>query len=151
MLLLLEKLWSSQVISCTFHNSSGALTCAHFWPDRVIRIMITANGILSRFLLWAPASFMKWVLCQCLPLPAVMSSHLYYTYSIFLEISTWFCFVVAMFPVWGIHVVHVPISFMVISIIPRQSYDCLSGIEITMKDMGIKPQLSINNQCKPWA
>ena len=77
MLLLLKK--NDDPNRLNFDNSSAALTSAHLGQDRVIRIIITAKRILSRIPLGAHASFVKWVLSQCLPLSAVISSHLYHT------------------------------------------------------------------------
>ena len=46
---------------CTCHVSSAAVSCAHPWPDWIIRIIIiaTAKWLFTRFRLWAHKPFVK--------------------------------------------------------------------------------------------
>ena len=49
---------SSQL--CTCHDS-WVVTCANLWPDRIIKIIITAMIIFTKFQLWTHESCVKWV------------------------------------------------------------------------------------------
>ena len=45
---------------CTSNDSWAVVTCANLWPDWIIRIMITAKRMFTRFKWWSHKLNVKW-------------------------------------------------------------------------------------------